>query len=598
MEIIERLQKELLDFYYEKLNELNKKRAFTLDYLSSREVTDEEKERIDLTIANDVRSFFEKSDEHQRKTGVPLPKEDFEELARKSVTRLINNQVDEENRKLKEMRNSYKREIEKVKKIIDLLKKRPIKTNEIYEILKQTTLTSSIKADYMKDISAYAEIKNKEYEEEKKRKEELKRQEEEKKKREEEEKVIEVKEEKIPNYEYVESVLQKYSDLILQNIDEIKLEGFFSESDIKQILEFYFVDLDDDIFNCTIETLLFNITQKTTEEEIQSVLKDIDTLCKKYELLTNLNELDNLIKDLYSRFNLSGDEVALLSTIQNEINKIKNNKFDENKVGEVIDETYAKIYNIRKQKFLKYVINNDDKLSTKAFVLFDYNKKTQMPYVLNDLNEKSPENQIDESIKREKIVSNGYNDFNDLIDDLILYGAPGITLQKNDKLNKIIRPVYYHENQYDIIKSSMKNSTGMFRIKPRLTSYVRFMDEKVVYAPNTPKMKQIKELLESRLPNISIDSSRSFMLFINYLDAFKVKELDSYSTSLKRKEISELQKILKTKEDKYTDEELYKIGKAIDMTLDAYQSLKEINSNFRFNTVDKLLDDTLTLKLD
>ena len=597
MDIIERLNKELLDKYYEKLNELNSKKVSAYDDLRSREVTDEEKEEINEIIEDELQKLYKKVEEREKKGKRPLTIEDIDKERRQTVARIINKKIEETNQKIREEKNKYKSEVERIKEIIDLLKKDSIDLDKVYSILKKTILSSEEKADYMKDISMYAEIKNKEYAA-RKQKEEQERIALEEKKKEEEAKKVEVVEEKINNIEYIESAIQKHSDLIT-NIDSRTLEGLFSESDLNQIINMYFVDLDDEIFNSAIETLLFNITEKADKNEIQKILDNIDKLCKKYELLSNLSDLEDLIKDVYARFNVTGDEVILLSKIQNEIAKVKNNNFDENKVGEVIDETYSKIYEIRKQKYSKY-INSGDKLTTKAFILFDYEKtkKQNVPYILSDLNEKTSENKIDEAIKKEKIVSNGYNDFNDLIDELIMYGAPQITLQKNDKMNKLIRPIYYHDSVYDNIKTSMKNATGMVRIRPRLSSYLRFIDEKIVFAPKTEKMKQIKELLEDRLPNISIDENRSFILFINYLDAFKLKDTDSYVTSLKRKETSELRKILKNNNDKYSDEELYKIGKAIDMTLEAYQTLKDINSNFNFDVVDKLQNNDQIISLD
>ena len=602
MDIIERLQTELLDFYYQKLSELNEKKTLAFQDLMTREITEEEKEEISLAIEEEMQQLYKKIHAMEKQGKIFTP-EDFYIESQKATARILNKKIDEQNRKIKEEKNTYKREIEKIKKIIELLQKEVIDPMEVYQLLRETTLSNSIKADYMKDISVYAEIKNKEYVEKlKKKNEEKERLEQERKKAEELKKLNEKPKEetKINNSEYIEAIIEKYGDLFPQSISEMNFEEIFNDTDLKQLLDSYFIDIDDDVFNCVMGTLLSKLIKATEKDKIDEILKDIDKLCKKCELLSKLNDLENLIKDIYARFNVTGDEVILLSKIQNEIAKVKNNNFDENKVGEVIDETYTKIYEIRKQKYIKF-INSDDKLTIKSFVLFDYQKtksKKTVPYVLYDLDEKNSENYIDESINKEKIVSNGYNDFNDLIDELLIYGAPQITLQKNDKLNKLIRPIYYHDSVYDNIKSSMKNATGMFRIRPRLTSYVRFIDEKVVFAPKTEKMKQIKELLESRLPNIRIDENRSFILFINYLDAFKLKDTDSYTTSQKRREISELRRILHNNNDKFTDEELYKIGKAIDMTLEAYQALKNMNGNFNFNTVDKLQNNDQIISLD
>lgn len=572
MNIIEKFST-LLDLLYSEINEI---KGMMLD---KNDITDEinADPQVESSIKKEVEELIKKYEEQ----GIFLPPDIFIIELHKMLDREIDKRMQEKNKIIKERRNKVKKEIDNVKDIITLLKKDKINLDEVYEKIKELNLSDNIKAEYMGEISLYAEIKNTEFLEKIKLKEEKNKQKE----------IIVEKEEIaeeniINNYELIEPLFQKYGDLFSQSIEKNNLEEFFSEADLNQILNLSFWDIDSDIFDYATMTLLTQIDRTTDEEKAKMLVNNIEKICKKYELLSNVRDVENILEETYKKFNLKDEESNFLATIQDKIIYIKNIK-DEEAASKLIEEIYNAIYTIRKQKFTE-LINQNEKLQSKAFILFDYDPKEKVPYVLSDLDEKGSKNQIDDSIEKYKMVSNGYNDFNDLIDDLILYGAPEIALENTDKLNKLIRPVYYNDSAYSMVKSKMKNATGMFRIRPRISTYLRFIDEKIVFAPNTEKLKQISELLESRLPNISIDNSKSFTIFINYLDSLKLKDTDSYSISQKRRGVSELKELIYTKNETYTDEELFKIGKIIDMTLEAYQKLKIINNSFKFDAIEKL----------
>ena len=137
----------------------------------------------------------------------------------------------------------------------------------------------------------------------------------------------------------------------------------------------------------------------------------------------------------------------------------------------------------------------------------------------------------------------------------------------------------------------MKNATGMYRIRPKIMSYVRFIDEEFRFKPNTEKFNQIIGLLEEKIPNIQIDKNQPFSLYINYLDAFKKIDTDSYSTAENRQEKSILRQILK--KEKFEKKDLYELSDVIDKTLNAYEQLKEINSNFEFKIIDKITQENV-----
>ena len=124
----------------------------------------------------------------------------------------------------------------------------------------------------------------------------------------------------------------------------------------------------------------------------------------------------------------------------------------------------------------------------------------------------------------------------------------------------------------------------MIRIRPRRTSLVRFIDEKIVIKPENKNYAQIKELLESKFKNVEFDDT--FNIYINYLTAFKCKDTDSYITSTRRQESSILKSLL---EDRVLSQnELDTLSEAIDSSISAYDELCNMNENFSFKAMNMI----------
>ena len=90
------------------------------------------------------------------------------------------------------------------------------------------------------------------------------------------------------------------------------------------------------------------------------------------------------------------------------------------------------------------------------------------------------------------------------------------------------------------------------------------------------------------MPGLIIDETRPLGLFINYLNAFKRKDIDAYSIAKKRQKSSELRNVLKKPCDEFSEEDLLILSDAIDLTLESFDLLTSINDNFEFGVINQI----------
>ena len=391
----------------------------------------------------------------------------------------------------------------------------------------------------------------------------------------------------INGYEYVRKIIDDYEFLFPDGILNLNIEDSFNYEELRQIINFDFIDIDDEIFTTTLLTLLAKVDKSDDKirEKLSTYLK---VLCVKYELYCRVKNILDDINSIKVMTYLTSDEMEILENFKEQINKIKycNNTLLTINLLDKIQET---LYNIKATSRSKNI--SSEKVFVKAFILFDYKideNDYKESYVVTDLNTNKSDNMIDESIDQEKIVSCGYNDFNELIDDILLLGNAEIMTQPNDKSSKIVRSVYYSTGYNKPIDNKKENATGMRRIRPRMTSYLRFIDEKVLFIQGTKKYIQIKELIENKMPGLIIDETRPLGLFINYLNAFKRKDIDGYSIAKKRQKSSELRNVLKKPCDEFSEEDLLILSDAIDLTLESFDLLTNINDNFEFGVINQI----------
>ena len=520
----------------------------------------------------------------------------------KEVLRLINKTVEIENDKIKAEKRKITISIGKLNDVKSELKKEKVDIDKINSLIDETILEDDEKDNLKSQALEYANEKNKEYDKKIKEKEERAKfelLEKQNKTKEEKEEVIEEKFKlfDINNYKYIEKLLNEYKYLFNNDLFQMQLEECFDNVDLQEILNFHYNEIDDDLFSMAFITLLAKIDRSSINYKIIVYANALRKLCEKYELYNSVKDISSELKNFYTLYQLDDDDSKELLRIQKGIIELENNKkYNDNEVRNLISIISESLHKLRRKKITEN-LNDTSNLSIKAFILFDYsiNEACEMePYILQDLDESSNRTLIDTSLDRAKIELNGYNDFNDLIDDILINGVPKSIMDSNDKNEKLIRPVYYTDNGYKSVDTRMKNATGMYRIRPRITSYVRFIDEMFILIPGTKKFEQIISILESKLSNIEIDRNKPFKIYINVVDAFKLGNTDSYMIAINRQKKSRIIELLNMK-DEYKDSELEELSEAIDMTINTYKNLCQINSSFNFEVINKITkNDTLT----
>ena len=556
-----------------------------IEYLTEHEeLVDQEKDNL----VKEIEANFKKS---RAKHGMALV--GMDEIISRAVIRLANQRIDEDNERLKKINRDFKKCVKNLKKIKELLKHDRVKLDEVHNLLMDLPgisdnkkMFNSVIKDLWDVINEYTADKELAYQEKQAEKLALKQ-------KEEEEKLAatttEVKTKIIAmdNYEVVEYILQDNIDLLRVILDNNKINHELSLDDIRDVVGWSFNTLNENDYSSIILSILGAIDKVTSEMNLNELAFYLNAMCNKYELFKLHDELCRKSLAVCNVNGITEDEMNVIIEIQKELMFMSNSDIRDEKAYDVLDSFDNTLNDIvNKKKIVK--TKDDNKILLKGFVLFDY-KLDELgrikPYITSDLDAKNPKSFVDVSINSEKLVSNGYQDFNDLIDDILLSGDPRILTElTNDKIDRCVRPVYKTTNSHEMINTSYKNSTGMIRIRPRRTSLVRFIDEKVIIKPDSVNYKQIKELIESKFKNVELDDT--FNIYINYLTALKCKDTDSYITAIKRQDNSVLMKLLDDKE--LTQGELNVLSDAIDASINAFSELYDINDNFKFNSFDMI----------
>ena len=496
----------------------------------------------------------------------------------------LNQPIRKKNQAAREKKKAYKKQINEISNIINTLNSNVIYSDEIPSLLDKIELiltdvgmNENEKSMLMSDISNYLNQKKQEYVE----------------REDEEQEEYDIEEEKddrlfkINNYEYITEILKNYANTFPQEIYEIDIGNHSSKEEINNVLQNSFSDLDDGQFSLYFLYILSLIDKETKEEKIKYFAEQLDQLCSMYALLSEYDMLKKEIDDV-SSLKVSPADEKILDNFKERLNKMNNKLYSVKELFNSLGPMHMVLHNM-KRNILSEKIQEQDRLPIKTFILFDYEKTKGgqiVPYILSDFNPDSTKCTIDESLDQAKIITNGYYDFNELVDDLVIYGKPRVLLEPMDRAEKIEKPVYFTpKKRKKITKDLVK--TGMYRLRPNISSYVRFIEEKVNYSPSNPNFQPMVDLLESKL-NISIDRNEDFVIFINFVDSFKCADVSSYSTAIKRQRRSELKELLK--KEMYTDDDLEQISSVIDSTLAAYKQLQTMNENFKFQTIRKMLE--------
>lgn len=581
---------------------------FEINHVVLEELEEERKDIIEKNIEKKVMKLTAKKKLSILNTDLDKIIEDYYKDEKYNIIKeVLNEKVKEFNVEVKEHKDQCNKNINRLKKIVKMLKDdyKSIDLDKIKNWFNETDLDHEVIKSLIPSITDYIEEKRKihfkelektkiekEKIEKKKKEEQLQKSlEEEERKKKEEEKLKNTFKYKIKSIGEINDTFEKYENLLLFDIETLSYDDTYDLDMInEEVLSLPIGDIDFSIFDMTLFSLLSMIKNNPSEEEIKKINASLEKLFKKYEAYLILSEIQESIENLWKYFILDETESSLLANYQNELLPIKEKVEVDNILENELISLKEKIYKIRRDNLTKS-IQNAEKFSIKGFILFDYQRdkyKNQKPYILSDLDISSKDTQIDSSIDKSRIVSSGYNDFNNLIYDILLYGKPSSLLNNNDKINKIIRPVYHIDNDFKEIDTKMKNATGMYRIRPVINTYVRFIEEKYDFTPNTNKYNQIKDLIESKLKNTTIGDNEPFSIYINYLTAFKLSDTSSYKLSEARQKNSEIRELFLSKNDSFTNEEISLISETIDNSIITYDNLEKINENFDFNILDNL----------
>ena len=346
-------------------------------------------------------------------------------------------------------------------------------------------------------------------------------------------------------------------------------------------------EMDEEFSNKVI--LLYNSYKKRVSENIfnntiyDEVLASVNMLNKTVNQVISLNKINNNIINLLNLTNsslckLTDSEYLELSTMQSDILCY---------IELVMQEGYnleaEKAYNnylIVMDKYKQDKKEEYDKINLSGFVLFDFDENG-IPYVISDLDQHNRNNLIDGSILSGKCDS-GFQDFSDLINDLLLYGVPRTLIgENNHSLCKVINPIYSDKNSRNI-------TTGMVRIRPSRSSLVRFMSRECVLKHDTEIYSQVITLLKEILPGIDIDESKDFKLIVNFASSMKGSSEDSYRVCILRYDRhSPLYKLLfsDTTKAKLSENECSVLKDIIHMSLDAYFKLEKVNDKLSFSII-------------
>lgn len=387
----------------------------------------------------------------------------------------------------------------------------------------------------------------------------------------------------INNYEYLQEVIDTYGLEILDGISEDSLNDEYSLSDLRQISNYSFIDVDDEVYQASFNSILYFLDKATFKTDFEIYRDLMFQLCDKYEKYCDYRDVYNEIRSFFRMPELTEKENATLMDLLSDYRSIMELPDDSSKekAVQLLNSTLAKL---RRERYSTREEN--EKIPIKGFVLFDCekSKKGQLnPYVVKDLDPSCSNNMIDDSIDRQKMDISGYRDISDLVDIIVATGTLGETVENDPKL---IRPVLKKVNKKNL-DTSMANATGMLRIRPRNSSLARFIERKFDFKVGTIKYDQIKSIFEKILPGADINGD--FTIFMNYLCALKCKDWDPYNAVKSRYDESNLTKIFLNKErDIFTKEELKEIADVLQASLQAYSKLSEIDSTLSFDMVNNI----------
>lgn len=393
--------------------------------------------------------------------------------------------------------------------------------------------------------------------------------------------------EKLDNlYDEYISILDNNDRLLIDvNVDREFIDLLeIDSSDKKKI-----ADQLKKIFNELKDNIISSKRREEIEKEYSNLKPEIEKLREKVNILTSLFKLkesiENKITSLSrsvssSNSNLYEVLIELQEKISILIDKVEEHGIDDN-ILMSIDEVSKQFDGIEMPTTSTKENESVGHVKLKGFVLFDFDEDN-VPYVVNDLDPKSKDNNIDITIEHGKLAA-GLREYCKLIKDLLLIGKPEILANGS--------PSYIDTILYNIYVDNKNHSTSMVRIRPLRNSVARFVEQKVLLLPGTEIFEQVTGIIKEILPNVEISPDEEFSLYVNFASGMKQTDVELYEHSKRRYNLqSPLHKMLiaDSGKKKLTDEQCKLLREFIHMSLDAYSKLEKKNPMVKFDVIDQI----------
>ena len=425
----------------------------------------------------------------------------------------------------------------------------------------------------------------------------------------------------------IHSDILRKSNFQVSNIEKI-LEMISTMEELTMIIDSEDLTFDD--FSLVILSTIANILNFESNNVLQSYqkLQEIDFQYMNY--LKKKDAFLNTARQLFEKANKTIEELN------------KNKQFDEygekvieisQSIKKIIDDlelhiisetsftTFNKIINLLNEELTSIIdlIENkpsyeepsqpttSQKTNIKSFVLFEgahvFELDKFIPYILLDLDPKNQHCLIDTVLLNEKKPKEDYREeISKLITDLLIYDKPETAANSNSSVqktkNNTVDFILYDKNDRE-----PKNRTGMRRIRPSISSHVRFAERRIVISKNSTAFEQVTSIIKKYLPNVEINPDNDFSIFVNIASAFKTKDEKLYSTSIKRYNNNNSQILaLFYKDNKYikpnnSSVTLKEALSSIDCQLlenvilnsiEVYDRLRELDPRFNFDLIDSM----------
>lgn len=414
----------------------------------------------------------------------------------------------------------------------------------------------------------------------------------------------------IYNVEVINSWIEKYKKLFSEygsiGLDDID-EYISDDKMLKELLEANEIKKEN-LFEVII-SILAKLKTTNDEKKIELYMMDLEVVDKKYshingedylksisELGEKVNYLLSVLKDRFKNVtSIKDDYSTVLSEKQDilfQFEKIINeNYLTQKRINEIVSEIQKiEAFLLGKRENTEELVEKKDLVELKSFVLFNYQESGReiKPYILDDLNTASKDNFIDKVLTSKELAT-GFQDFNILIEDLLLLGNPRYIDSENSSVStnshKIINRIYYENNN--------KHYTGMVRIRPKTSSTLRFVIQEVTFKANTRALEQIIDIFYKHLPNIKIDSDKNFKVNLNIVSGLKKSDKELYDEAISRRDNKKNLFIIKfidkfNNNEELTKEECELFEQMLILSLNAFYELSQNNDKLNFGVIDKI----------